>query len=276
MKDFCKLITNPVTSMIQTMKEIRQSGRFKRLTFEGKSKDELFQMGETFNHMIDLLETNYEKHKQFVSNASHEFKTPLTIIESYASLLKRRGLTEPELFSESIEAIHSEAIRMKEMTEQLLLLAKHHEQWNIQIAVLNLAELLPETVNAFRSGYPREIYFQMKNKLIVGALSGLLILGGAVAVGASKKDTRVDDSIHQDDKKIGSKVNKKKVENETEHGQTVIKVKADDTNSGDITTADDGVHQNRHSGDDDNKADDGAHQNRHSGDDDNKADDDNS
>ncbi|MBT2729381.1 hypothetical protein J7E63_21040 [Bacillus sp. ISL-75] len=90
----------------------------------------------------------------------------------------------------------------------------------------------------------------------VGALSGLLILGGAVAVGASKKDTRVDDSIHQDDKKIGSKVNGEKVEIETEHGQTVIKVIADDTNSGYITTADDGAHQNRHSGDDDNKADD--------------------
>ncbi|MEH7483719.1 HAMP domain-containing sensor histidine kinase [Neobacillus drentensis] len=158
-----KLITNPVTSMIKTMKEIRQSGRFKRLTFEGKSKDELFQMGETFNHMIDLLETNYEKQKQFVSNASHEFKTPLTIIESYASLLKRRGLIEPELFSESIEAIHSETIRMQEMTEQLLLLAKHHEQWNIQVAVLNLAEFLQETVNAFRSGYQREIYFHAKN-----------------------------------------------------------------------------------------------------------------
>lgn len=67
-----KLITKPVTSMTKIMKEIRQSGRFKRLTFEGKSKDELFQMGETFNHMIDLLETNYEKQKQFVSNASHE------------------------------------------------------------------------------------------------------------------------------------------------------------------------------------------------------------
>jgi two-component system, OmpR family, sensor histidine kinase ArlS len=158
-----KLITNPVTSMIKTMKEIRQSGRFKRLTLDGKSKDELFQMGETFNHMIDLLETNYEKQKQFVSNASHEFKTPLTIIESYASLLKRRGLNDPGLFSESIEAIHSEAVRMKEMTEQLLLLAKHHEQWNIEQAPLNLGDFLQHTVKAFQSAYNREIKFQPGN-----------------------------------------------------------------------------------------------------------------
>lgn len=158
-----KLITNPVTSMIKTMKEIRQSGRFKRLALNGNSKDELFQMGETFNHMMELLETNYQKQKQFVSNASHEFKTPLTIIESYASLLQRRGLTEPELFFESIEAIHSEAIRMKEMTEQLLLLAKHHEQWNIQKAALNLGDFLQQTIKAFHSAYNREIKLHPRN-----------------------------------------------------------------------------------------------------------------
>ncbi|MCL6570907.1 MAG: HAMP domain-containing protein [Bacillus sp. (in: Bacteria)] len=157
------LITSPVISMTKTMKEIRHSGLFKRLILEGKSKDELYQMGETFNHMIDLLETNYEKQKQFVANASHEFKTPLTIIESYASLLKRRGLSEPELFTESIEAIHSEAIRMKEMTEQLLMLAKHHEQWNIQKTPVNLGDFLNQTVKSFQNAYCREIEFQLEN-----------------------------------------------------------------------------------------------------------------
>ena len=64
------LITMPVVSMINTMTEIRQSGQFKRLKLQRKSKDELYQMGETFNHMIDLLEINFEKQEQFVSNAS--------------------------------------------------------------------------------------------------------------------------------------------------------------------------------------------------------------
>ncbi|NYE05455.1 signal transduction histidine kinase [Bacillus niacini] len=157
------LITKPVTSMIRTMKDIRQSGAFKRLKLEGSSKDELFQMGQTFNHMIDLLEVNFEKQKQFVSNASHELKTPLTIIESYASLLKRRGLKEPKLFSESIEAIHSEAIRMKEMTEQLLMLARHHEQWNIVLNQLNISHLITQTIKAFKNAYHRDIKFIQEN-----------------------------------------------------------------------------------------------------------------
>ncbi|MEH7106536.1 sensor histidine kinase [Bacillus sp. JJ1764] len=153
-----QLITSPVTSMIRTMTDIRESGHFKRLPLEAKSKDELFQMGETFNHMIELLETNYKKQKLFVSNASHEFKTPLTIIESYASLLKRRGLTEPDLFTESVEAIHSEAIRMKEMTEQLLLLAKHHEQWNIHNTAVELKNFLTQTAHSFQNAFGREIH----------------------------------------------------------------------------------------------------------------------
>ena len=124
-------ITKPITSLTETMKDIRKNGHFKRIHLEDRSKDELYEMGETFNHMIDLLESNFEKQDQFVSNASHELRTPLTIIESYSSLLKRRGLKEPEIFHESVESIHSEAIRMKEMVEQLLLLAKHNEEWNI-------------------------------------------------------------------------------------------------------------------------------------------------
>lgn len=157
------LVLNPITSMIKTMSEIKESGQFKHIPLEQKSNDELSQMGDTFNHMIDLIEANFEKQKQFVSNASHELKTPLTVIESYASLLKRRGLKEPELFHESVEAIHSEAIRMRELTEQLLLLAKHNEQWNLDIIDVDLTEFLKQTVSAFQNAYNRHITLQLKD-----------------------------------------------------------------------------------------------------------------
>lgn len=156
-----RLIMRPIAAMTSTMSEIKRSGRFKRLELDLKSKDELLEMGETFNAMIDLLENNYDKQKQFVSNASHELKTPLTIIESYASLLKRRGLDRPELFHESVDAIHSEAVRMKEMTEQLLLLARHKEQWNLSIEPLNLADEIDQLVKRFHNAYQRPIHVQI-------------------------------------------------------------------------------------------------------------------
>lgn len=159
------LITRPITSMIATMRDIQGSGHFKRIPLPRESKDELYQMGDTFNKMMELLEINYEKQGQFISNASHELKTPLTVIESYASLLKRRGREQPELFEESVQAIHSEAIRMKELTEQLLLLARHDEQWKVEWEELNLAGVVDELVRSFRKAYHRDIDLEAEEEV---------------------------------------------------------------------------------------------------------------
>jgi len=159
------LIIQPIRSMINTMKDIQKSGQFKQLKLDDSTEGELVEMGETFNHMIDLLQTNFEKQEQFVSNASHELRTPLTIIENYADLLKRRGLERPDLFEESIDAIHSEAIRMREMTEQLLSIARQ-EQWNIHTEQINIAQLVQETVKTFQTTYQREINFEGSYQII--------------------------------------------------------------------------------------------------------------
>lgn len=153
------LIVNPIRSLIQTMQQIRGSGQFKQISYDETSKDELAQMADTFNKMIVQLEGNYQKQEQFVSNASHELKTPLTVIESYASLLKRRGKRDEELFEESVEAIHSEARRMRELTEQLLLLARKEEHWDIHLESIDLSQLLQTTITSFEKAYQRNVEF---------------------------------------------------------------------------------------------------------------------
>lgn len=158
------LIMRPIAAMTKTMGEIARSGKFMRLKPDNRSKDELAEMGETFNNMIGLLERNFARQEQFVSNASHELKTPLTIIESYASLLKRRGLDRPELFLESVEAIHSEAVRMKGMTEQLLLLAMPRKQWEMAFAEVDLNRVAEQAVGFFRGAYAREITLETEMK----------------------------------------------------------------------------------------------------------------
>ncbi|MCA0970559.1 HAMP domain-containing histidine kinase [Halobacillus litoralis] len=161
------LIINPITTLIQTMKGIRRSGQFKRIETEETSKDELYQMKETFNQMMDQLELNYKRQEEFISNASHELKTPLTIIESYSSLLKRRGVKNESLFHESVEAIHSEALRMKDLTQQLLLLAKQEEHWNLHIEKHAVTELLSSVSNAFEKAYGREVVLEVSEDAVV-------------------------------------------------------------------------------------------------------------
>ncbi|WP_077619322.1 sensor histidine kinase [Bacillus sinesaloumensis] len=161
------IITQPISTMIQTMREIRKSGQYKRIEISKESNDELHEMGQTFNEMMDLLEVNFEKQENFVSNASHELKTPLTVIDSYASLLKRRGQTDPNLFQEAVDAIQSEAVHMRELTQQLLLLAKHEEQWKLNIESLPLLQLVNESVTSFREGYKREISVIVEEESVV-------------------------------------------------------------------------------------------------------------
>lgn len=162
-----KFITRPITTMTTTMSDIRGSGKFKMLDLPKKSNDELYQMGETFNEMMGQLENNYEKQEQFVSNASHELKTPLTVIESYASLLKRRGMEQPELFHESVDAIHSEAIRMRELTEQLLNLARNDQQWSLNKEDISLADLVKDSVRSFTNAFNREIELTIDHNPVI-------------------------------------------------------------------------------------------------------------
>lgn len=152
-----QVILLPIQSLIQTMEEIQESRTFKKITRDTSSKDELDQMANTFNNMMDLLEENYKKQEQFVSDASHELKTPLTVIESYANMLKRWGMKRPDILEEAIEAIHSEAIRMKQLTEQMLLLAKGSTEWELKIEQIDVATVCRETTKHLQQAFQRSI-----------------------------------------------------------------------------------------------------------------------
>ena len=74
---------------------------------------------------IRPVETAWEKQKQFVANASHELKTPLTVILSNADILQDEDVLEDEKDKTRMEHIHVEALRMKDLLEDMLVLAKH-------------------------------------------------------------------------------------------------------------------------------------------------------
>ncbi|KMY54492.1 histidine kinase [Bacillus sp. FJAT-27231] len=152
-----RIILLPIQSLIQTMEDIQESRTFKKIIRPASSKDELDQMANTFNSMMDLLEENYKKQEQFVSDASHELKTPLTVIESYANMLKRWGMKRSDILEEAIEAIHSESIRMKQLTEQMLLLAKGDAHWELKIEQVDIAALCRETAKYLQQAFQRNI-----------------------------------------------------------------------------------------------------------------------
>lgn len=98
-----------------------------RLNVEG-TKNELKDLATVINNMLDRIETSYESQKQFVSDASHELRTPIAVIQGYANLLNRWGTKDEEVLMESIEAISNEAKSMQDLVEKLLFLSRHDKK----------------------------------------------------------------------------------------------------------------------------------------------------
>ncbi|WP_121642432.1 ATP-binding protein [Bacillus vallismortis] len=157
-------IINPIRRLMMTMKDIQREKAFKTISLEGQSHDELYQMGLTFNEMAMMLKEHYDKQQQFVQDASHELKTPLTIIESYSSLMKRWGAKKPEVLEESIEAIYSEALHMKKLTNQLLALAKSHEGLDLDLKTIDLVEVSRTVIQTLQPVYQRDILLETDKK----------------------------------------------------------------------------------------------------------------
>lgn len=169
------LIMRPISNMIKTMEDIERSGVPKKINIQLDSKDELQMMAKTFNRMIDRLEENMEKQSQFVSDASHELKTPLTIIKSYANFLRRHGIQDKELAEEAIQAIHSEATRMQKMTETFLDLAALEKEQVLEISEVDLVSLAISILKQLKEVYRREITLNYKGAPITIAADELKI-----------------------------------------------------------------------------------------------------
>ena len=86
--------------------------------------DDLKPLAAAINEMLARIDEAYHEQIRFVSDASHELRTPIAVIQGYADILSRWGTEDPETMKESIAAIRQEAESMKEMVEQLLFLAR--------------------------------------------------------------------------------------------------------------------------------------------------------
>jgi signal transduction histidine kinase len=74
--------------------------------------------------MLDRINESYAAQARFVSDASHELRTPIAVIQGYANLLDRWGMEDEKALTESVAAIKDEAGSMQGLVEQLLFLAR--------------------------------------------------------------------------------------------------------------------------------------------------------
>jgi len=114
-----KQLLKPVRDLAKAMKQIKETGFQERMNGY-KQKDELTALTNVFNEMMDEIEKSFLLQKQFVEDASHELRTPVSILEGHLSLLNRWGKKDPAILDESLDASLQEVTRLKKLINDLL------------------------------------------------------------------------------------------------------------------------------------------------------------
>ncbi|WP_056946926.1 HAMP domain-containing sensor histidine kinase [Secundilactobacillus odoratitofui] len=120
------------------------------------SPQEVHDLSVEFNRLLKSLSDQAQADRQFVSNASHELKTPIAAIRGHVSLIQRRGEQHPEIIPTSLAYIDEESERMQRLIESLLRLS-HANQLELTTAVIDVSQLVHQVVQSAQTSMPRTI-----------------------------------------------------------------------------------------------------------------------
>ena len=137
----------PINRLIAAMGKTRSDRMDERLGWSGRS-DEIGSLANSFDAMLDRLEDGFARERQFISDASHELKTPLTVINANAQMLERWADRDPEIRADSLRAIREESSSLAAMVNGMLLLAKAESGDDIPRTELALHGPLEEAIRA--------------------------------------------------------------------------------------------------------------------------------
>ncbi|MDB1931936.1 MULTISPECIES: sensor histidine kinase [Clostridium] len=136
--------------------------------------NELQGLEEAINNLLDRMRESYRQQARFVSDASHELRTPISVIQGYANMLDRWGKDDVEVLEESIAAIKSESENMKNLVEQLLFLARGiNGKTQLKIVEFSLNDMMKEVLEESKmiDRYHTYTYIDSENINVYGDIS---------------------------------------------------------------------------------------------------------
>ena len=165
----------PIGEISETARALNAQNMSQRINVEG-TRSELRELALVINEMLDRIEAAYDGQKQFVSDASHELRTPIAVIQGYATMLQRWGKDDAAVRDEAITAISSEAANMKDLVEKLLFLARHDRQTlKLNPELIDMRELTESIARETRMIAP-------DHEIICGEMQDVRVLGDGTAL----------------------------------------------------------------------------------------------
>lgn len=122
-----RYLSRRILRPIKTMNELAREIAFEKMGGRipvGTANDELSELAKTLNKMLDRLQGGINKQQKFVSDASHELRTPAAVIKGYIEFIEHYGTEDKELLEENLKMIGSEAQNMQALLENLLFISR--------------------------------------------------------------------------------------------------------------------------------------------------------
>jgi two-component system OmpR family sensor kinase len=114
--------------------------------------DELGRLAQTFNDLLDRLDQSFERQRRFISDASHELRTPVSILQGEAEVALSQASRSPEEYRESLAVLHQEAQRLSRIVEDLFTLTRADAgEYRLAYSDFYLDELVADCVRATRA-----------------------------------------------------------------------------------------------------------------------------
>ncbi len=140
----------PLKLLTNTAWSITESDFTRRIPVRGH--DEVSELAQTFNDMLDRLEEAFATQREFLDDAGHELRTPITIIRGHLELLEE----DPEQRRQTIELVMDELDRMTRIVNDLLLLAKAEQPDFLDLGPVEVEGLTADVYSKASALAPRE------------------------------------------------------------------------------------------------------------------------
>lgn len=182
----------PINKMRNTVKEITESVDLnRRIELNNKNHDELTVLADTFNKMFDKIESLFMQEKQVTSDASHELRTPVSVILAQAEYLMEQldeldnQKSKDELI-ETTDVIIRQTKRLQKIINDLLMVARmENKNFYVEKESIDFSEMLEMIVEEMkevadkrnieiRSSIPNNVSFQSNESLLIRVLINLI------------------------------------------------------------------------------------------------------
>lgn len=157
--------SRPIQTMNTEIQDIRKNKTAEKKITVPAQPLEIKNLAHSFNNLLIFQANALKREQQFVSDASHELKTPIAAIRGHVNLIKRRGQSNPEIISTSLDYIDSESKKMQLLVNELLTLGRI-DQNNDDVTPIDLVKIVLDVVSEVQTVYPQKIETKLPEQLL--------------------------------------------------------------------------------------------------------------